>query len=117
MTSTGGAHVLIEHISECVWRVDPPVRVWVDVARVHATSRDHTFRDTPHGLDLTVEVLGWLGGWAKRGDGGWLALVTYALTARDGTFRTEVTHFVPAHLVRRHSLVRNQRHTRGGLDH
>lgn len=104
-------------MSECVRRVDPPVRVWVDVGRVHAPGRDHVYRDRPAGLELTFEVLGWLGGWAERGDGGWLALVRYPLASRDGEYSTEVTHFVPAHLVRRHSLVRDQRHAKGGLDH
>lgn len=98
-------------------RVKPPVKVWVDVGRLLAPERHHVYRNTPQGLELGFEVVGYLGGWIQRGDGGWLALVSYALSTRDDSYSTEVTHWVPAHLVRRYSLVRNQKHAPGGLGH
>lgn len=104
-------------MSEHIRPVKPPVRAWINVPRLLAPAPGHVYRDRPNGLELTFAILGSVGGWAERGDGGLLALVTYPLASRDGEYSTEVTHFVPRHLVEKHSYVRNRRHTKGGLDH
>lgn len=98
-------------------RVDPPIRVWVDVHRLLARDAHDMYRDTPDGLDLDHEVIGLVDAWAKRGDGGWLARVSYQLPLRNGGGATElITHYVPSHLIRRYSLVRRDRE-RSGLGH
>lgn len=111
-------HVLIEHVFESTFRrVDPPIRVWVDVHRLLPRDAHDVYRNTPDGLNLEREVIGLVDGWAKRSDGGWLARVTYQLPLQDESGATElVTHYVPSHLVRRHSLVRRDRE-RSGLGH
>jgi len=90
--------------------LDAPRRVWVDVHRLLARDVHDVYRDTPDGLDLDHEVIGLVDAWAKRGDGGWLARASYQLPLRAGGGATElITHYVPSHLIRPHSYVRDRR--------
>lgn len=91
-------------------RVDPPIRVWVDLGgllRPHSHALPGKRRRD--GVDTTGEVSGFLGQWISTADGHLLGLTTYDLTTRDGEWGCTVTHYVPSHLLRKRGYVRGTR--------
>jgi hypothetical protein len=109
---------MFEAVSPSWFRqLDEPRRVWVNVHRLLARDVHDIYRDTPGGLELDHEVHGLVDAWARRGDGGWLARVSYQLPARNAEAASElITHYVPSHLITPHSYVRRDRE-RHGLGH
>lgn len=91
--------------------MDPPDQVWVQLGRLLPLGADDLGSRSKAGLRIESEVPGLLREWARREDGGWLALVTYPLCTADEQWSTHVTHYVPAHLIRRRGRQRGDRLT------
>lgn len=72
---------------------------------------DLTPGDRQHGLRIEYEVPGLANEEIPRADAGLLVLVTYPLWTGDGEHQVVVTHYLPAHLLRRRGRIRRDRLT------
>lgn len=88
------------------WRVvDPPQRVLIRVSEAIAHGGGRAANDLPlrvraEGLDLDVQVIGLLSGWARTSRGGWLCALTFTIPTGNQQGGLEVTdQWCPASAV------------------
>ena len=79
-------------------RVDPPVRVLVDLTVLFPREPHRTGRYNPQGLQLHKVVEGRVTCWGLCEQGDWWALVTYEIAY--GARKKPVTHWVPGWVLR-----------------
>ncbi|MYW92361.1 hypothetical protein G3I59_32080 [Amycolatopsis rubida] len=91
-----------------VRRVDPPIPVWVSVRKLLPLGTEILAPRNRAGLRIETENPGLLFEWARREDGGLLGWVTYQLLTGDDQWSRPVSHYVPAHLLRRRGPARRQ---------
>lgn len=78
-----------------------PVPVWLDLAVVHPLPPHHRRRHAPDGLVVRGVVPGRISMWVRSADGDWLAWAIYEVGARGGRGVSTISHWVPAHALRR----------------
>ena len=81
--------------------VRPPVPVLVDLTVLFPREPHRNGRYHPHGLQMHKVVEGRLSCWGICEQGDWWGLVTYEIAY--GSRRREVTHWVPAWILRRNN--------------
>jgi len=91
-----------------VRRVSPPIPVWVSVRKLLVLGTDLLGPRDRAGLRIETETAGLLFEWARREDGGLLGWVTYQLITADDQWSRPVSHYVPAHMLRRRGRARPQ---------
>ncbi|KAA9165799.1 hypothetical protein FPZ12_004765 [Amycolatopsis acidicola] len=88
--------------------MQPPLRVWIKVGKLLKHGFDDFRERAGRGVRVEPEAPGMLLEWMPRSDGGWLGLVTYELITTDEKWSRSVTHYVPAHLIRRRGMTRRE---------
>lgn len=91
-----------------VRRVSPPIPVWVSVRKLLVLGTEILAPRNRAGMRIEAEIPGLLFDWARREDGGLLGWVTYQLVTADDQWSRPVSHYVPAHLLRRRGPARPQ---------
>lgn len=84
--------------------VDPPLPVWVELARVfpasRVTSADVPLRVRASGIDTTLTVAGEITSWHQTLTGDWWAQTRFEVANRAERARMLVSQLVPAAAVR-----------------
>lgn len=84
--------------------------MWIQLRELlRIGTHDLTEGDAKLGLRIESEVPGVAREAIPRSDAGLLVLVSYPLWTGDCEYQTVVTHYVPAHLVRRRGTARRER--------
>jgi hypothetical protein len=98
-------------------RIDPPRHVWVDVPKLFPVPPHHLYESTPGGIQTSYEAAGTLVAEVSWANGGRLGLVKYQLLSADRQWQTVVEHYVPAHMYRPMSRLRQDRDYGRGHGH
>jgi hypothetical protein len=80
--------------------------VWVSVRKLLPLGTEILGPRDRSGLLVQAETAGLLYEWARRSDGGLLGWVTYRISTDDDQWVRPVSHYVPAHLIRRRGPAR-----------
>ncbi|TDQ01230.1 hypothetical protein [Labedaea rhizosphaerae] len=83
-----------------VRRVEPPVHVWVDLAKLFPRGPHEDYQNVPNGVNTQAEVPAMLSEWVRRADGAWLGKVTFAIYTRDDVWSVTTTQYCPAHCLK-----------------
>jgi hypothetical protein len=98
-------------------RINPPLRVWVNVPRLFPVHPHHLHESTPGGIQTSYEAAGLLTEEVSWANGGRLGLVKYQLLSADRQWQTVVEHYVPQHLYRPMTRLRHDRDDKSGHGH
>lgn len=100
---------VVDEWPSTVRRVSPPIPVWVGVRKLLVLGTEILVARNRAGLRTETDGPGLLFERARREDGGMLSWVTYQLVTADDQFSRPVSHYVPAHLLRRRGPARRHR--------